>query len=545
MFGNMKVATRLYMGFGVVVFLLLLVSILSLSRIDGLNSVMRDIIDDRVPQSLAAEELKTNATDTGRQLRAFLMAASDAQAQVAKKKVTENIAQDSDAFANIDKKINTDMGRKLFKEMTGKREVLLPIYDQVFVLAAQDKEKAVAYLNSAAASANRDYMNSLKDFSEFNKEFMHKAEEQAASDVTRAFSMVLTLATVAVVLAAILAFVIARGLTRLLGGEPAYASQLVGKIANGDLTIKVVTHAGDKSSMLFAIKQMADKLVHVIGEVRATSAALASASEQVAASSHVLSENATEQAASVEETSASLEEISATVAQNTENAKVTDGIASKSSGDARESGEAVSETVKAMKLIANKIGIIDDIAYQTNLLALNAAIEAARAGEHGKGFAVVAAEVRKLAERSQVAAQEISALASNSVGVAERAGHLLGDLLPSINRTADLVQEIAAASREQNGGLDQINSAIMQLTQTTQANASASEQLSSTAEEMSAHAEQLQEMMNFFKTEESSSAAQGFSRPAQTPRPGSSRSAASVAKFSPATDLDEAAFVRF
>ena len=191
--------------------------------------------------------------------------------------------------------------------------------------------------------------------------------------------------------------------------------------------------------------------------------------------------------------------ICASISQNTENAKVTDGMAAKAAKEAAEGGEAVNSTVVAMKQIADKIGIIDDIAYQTNLLALNAAIVAARAGEHGKGFAVVAAEVRKLAERSQVAAQEIGELAGSSVKMAEKAGKLLDEMVPSIKKTSDLVQEIAAASQEQTAGVGQINGAMGQLNQATQQNASASEELAATAEEMGGQAGQLQDLMSFFR----------------------------------------------
>jgi methyl-accepting chemotaxis protein len=203
--------------------------------------------------------------------------------------------------------------------------------------------------------------------------------------------------------------------------------------------------------------------------------------------------------------------MSASIAQNTENAKVTDGMASRAAG---EGGKAVADTVRAMKAIAEKIGIIDDIAYQTNLLALNAAIEAARAGDHGKGFAVVAAEVRKLAERSQVAAREIGEVASSSVDLAERAGKLLDEIVPSIAKTAELVQEITAASQEQAGGAAQINTAMTQLNQTTQQNASSSGELSATAEEMSAQAENLQQLMAYFKVAGGEHAAAARTAPA-------------------------------
>jgi methyl-accepting chemotaxis protein len=264
--------------------------------------------------------------------------------------------------------------------------------------------------------------------------------------------------------------------------------------------------------MLAAIKDMSEKLAFIITDVRTAADALSSASEEVSATAQSLSQASTEQAASVEETASSVEEVSASVeqtsasiAQNSENAKITDGMAGKAANEAHEGGQAVKDTVMAMRTIAEKIGIIDDIAYQTNLLALNAAIEAGRAGEHGKGFAVVAIEVRKLAERSQIAAQEISEVAKSSVVLAERAGGLLDNIVPSIRKTSDLVQEIAAASSEQRSGagqisssMEQISAAMGQLNQITQQNASASEELAATAEEMSGQAEQLQKLMQFF-----------------------------------------------
>ena len=305
------------------------------------------------------------------------------------------------------------------------------------------------------------------------------------------------LAALAVLIA--IGVLIIRSVLRQLGGEPDYVSTIVRKVAAGDLTVNIDTRSGDSTSMLASIRDMVATLADIITQVRSAADGLAAASEQVSSSASTLSQSATEQAAGVEQTSASTEELSATVTQNAENARITEDMATKSANEAQEGGGAVSETVEAMTQIAAKIGIIDDIAYQTNLLALNAAIEAARAGEHGRGFAVVAAEVRKLAERSQVAALEISGLAGNSVSRAQRAGTLLQSIVPSIRKTADLVQEIAAASGEQQGGLAQINSAISQLAQVTQTNAAASEELSATSEEMSAQAAQLQGLMQFFQ----------------------------------------------
>ena len=270
-------------------------------------------------------------------------------------------------------------------------------------------------------------------------------------------------------------------------------------MASGDLTQRITRNAeGVFDQVKNDANSTCEKLATVIEEVRSAADALTGAANQVSATAQSLSQSASEQASSVEETTGSIDLMSASISQNSDNAKVTDSMATKASREAGEGGQAVTQTVLAMKQIAQKISIVDDIAYQTNLLALNAAIEAARAGEHGKGFAVVAAEVRKLAERSQEAAKEIGDLAGNSVSTAERAGKLLDEIVPSIQKTSELVQEIAAASQEQSQSVAQIGGAMGQLSKATQQNASASEELAATSEELSGQAGQLQQSVAFF-----------------------------------------------
>ena len=299
----------------------------------------------------------------------------------------------------------------------------------------------------------------------------------------------------------------------------------------GDFTQRIALDgkAEFHANLCGKFNQLIETISGTIAEVRSAASQLSSASEQVSQTSQSLAHSASQQAASVEETTASLHEISASVKQNAESATVTDGIATQAASEAMEGGQAVSQTVDAMKSIATKISIIDDIAYQTNLLALNAAIEAARAGEHGKGFAVVAAEVRKLAERSQTAAREIGQLAGDSVHLAERAGHLLGRMVPSIHKTSELVQEIAAASGEQSDGVNQITGAMNHLNTATQQTAASSEELSGTADELSSHAQRLQSLMAGFRL--SGDGGAGAGTPTRPTSAHPARSAAPALRF--------------
>jgi methyl-accepting chemotaxis protein len=381
----------------------------------------------------------------------------------------------------------------------------------------------------------------------------HTTESQNAGDVAAAQSkrVIQVISWTAFALMVLFAFLITRGITRRLNAAVVIADRLAegdldvhvvadstdetGKllesmqrmvvalrdmvdtarvIADGDLSVKV-TPRSEKDALGNALEMMVAKLAQVISEVRSAADALTAASTQVSGASQTLSQGTSEQAAAVEETTSSLEEMSASITQNADNSSTMEKMAVKGARDAGESGQAVTDTVEAMKAIAGKITIIEEIAYQTNLLALNAAIEAARAGDHGRGFAVVATEVRKLAERSQEASREISERASSSVRIAERSGQLLADLVPSIRKTADLVQEVSAASNEQASGVTQINKALASVDQVTQRAAAAAEELASTAEEVAAQAEALQQLISFFKFGRSAHAP--AARPATAP----------------------------
>ncbi len=547
MFGNMKVATRLALGFGIVLALLIAQSVQSLQNMAAMNEQTRKMTESIYPKVQMTNEISQNALDAGRQLRSALLASTEAEAEEYRQRVVNLRTTNAGIYERLDKFINTDKGREMYNDAIEKRKIVSARYETLFQLMKTDHAKAVDYLNHEFITANTAQLAAVRELAKFQSTLMKDAAAASAENYKSSRQLIITLSAGAALVALVVAFLITRNLLKTLGGEPSYAAAVLTDVANGNLAIDVDVKKGDTTSMMAAVKQMVERLAHIVGEVNSAADALGSASEEVNATAQSLSQSSSEQAAGVEETSASIEQMTASISQNTENARVTDGMAGKAAREAAEGGDAVKATVSAMNQIAQKIGIIDDIAYQTNLLALNAAIEAARAGEHGKGFAVVAAEVRKLAERSQVAAQEISTVATSSVELAERAGKLLDEMVPSIRKTSDLVQEIAAASEEQSSGVGQINAAVSQLSTATQQNASSSEELAATAEELSSQAELLQQTMAFFRLQRD-----GHGPVTAARKPAARRATAQRIAVKPAAqhmamagDIDESDFAKY
>ncbi len=497
MFENMKIGKRLGVGFGIV--LLLTFSITGL----GLNSFYA--MNDKLEQIVTVNNKRVKLAQRG------------AEAIHIISRVTRTITLLDSKESKLEEKKKLEAARAGYKEAmrelteldkTPDGVALIERVKQAIVPAAQANNKALELaLDNKRAEATdvlmkeggpltqkvQEVFDNIVKYQETSTDHRYQ-EAQKAFNSARLYLVVLS--AFALFIGLVTAILMTRGIVRPLND----AVKVANRLAAGDLTVEVnVTGKDETSQMMVAIRNMVEKLKHVVGEVMVSSDNVASGSQELSSTSQLMSEGATDQAASAEEISSSMEEMASSIRQNTDNAIQTEKIAVKSAADAREGGKAVSETVVAMQKIATKISIIEEIARQTNLLALNAAIEAARAGEHGKGFSVVASEVRKLAEKSQFAAGEISTLSISSVSIAEQAGNMLTRLVPDIERTAELVQEITASSKEQDIGAEQINRAIQQLDQVIQQNASASEEMASTSEGLFGQAKELSAAVAFFR----------------------------------------------
>jgi methyl-accepting chemotaxis protein len=493
---DLRIGVRLAIGFGFALVMMAIVAVLGISRMAVLADEVELMTDDRYPKTVWANDMVDSLNLIARaQRNALLVSQAETGKELARVAEARKIIDDR--MGKLDQSILSEAGKEQMRKVKAARAAYVPLQENFLELIQGDLEdEAKVLMLTKLRTAQADYLKAVTELIAFQSKLMTEAGKEATASYKSARVLMIASSLIALTVTLLFALWITRSITRPL----AHASAAAGALAGGDLTVDIEAQSKDETGVLMdAMHRLVTQLNQIIGEVKSASDALGNASGQVSATAQSLSQSSSEQAASVEETTASIEQMTASITQNTENAKVTDRMATTAAEQAQQGGAAVKETVEAMKSIAGKIGIIDDIAYQTNLLALNAAIEAARAGEHGKGFAVVAAEVRKLAERSQVAAQEIGALAGNSVRLAESAGHLLTEMVPSIEKTSELVQEIAAASGEQSDGVAQITGAMNHLSSATQQTASASEELAATAEEMGGQAAQLQELMEFFK----------------------------------------------
>ncbi len=535
----MRATIKLKLGvtFTILVLLFLAVVAMSISKLNTMNEAISDVIAGPAKRLSITQQIDTDQSQILADQQSLILNSDATVMKGYYDKVVRREAEMEQLMADGRRRA-TERGKPLWDDLHAKWTALKPTFDHIRDLGYANKNEEAAQLsNTEQAKLMDDFMTSITNLSDLQRTMMKEADQGTDELYVQSREIMLVAGLLALVIATGSAFYISRLVTRGLNivstaieavaigdldqdlavrsndeirdlvetvnrmtANLRQSAQLADAIAGGDLTVQHKP-LSDKDKLGQALVAMVERLRNVVGDATAAAQNVAAGSQQLSSSSEQVSQGATEQAAAAEEASASMEQMAANIKQNADNATQTEKIARQSSQDAEVSGAAVQQAVTAMRTIAEKIGIVQEIARQTDLLALNAAVEAARAGEHGKGFAVVAAEVRKLAERSQTAAAEISGMSSETVTAATQAGEMLVKLVPDIRRTAELVAEISAACREQDIGASQINEAIQQLDTVTQQNASASDQISATSEQLAGQAEELQESIAFFRTE--------------------------------------------
>ena len=516
---NMKIGTRLALGFGALLVILVAMAVVAINRLAVVNAASTDMAENRIPKLLQVQEIQDQVNIIARSSRNTLLLKNKDDVKKEMQRTHEARKVIVVTFEKLDKSMVTPKGREQVKAALEKRTSFVAETDKFIKLVDDGKQaEAQDQLMGELRKTQYAYFEQLETFQKYLVDAMNKGNKDADDNYAMARLLLIIMSAVAVVIGIVVALLVTRSITRPLGD----AVKLAETVASGDLTHRIEVDSKDETGQLLqALRNMNDSLVNIVSQVRVGTDTIATASAQIAAGNQDLSSRTEEQASSLEETASSMEELTSTVRQNGDNANQANQLAISASDIAVRGGAVVSEVVQTMgeinessKKMADIIGVIDGIAFQTNILALNAAVEAARAGEQGRGFAVVATEVRSLAQRSASAAREIKSLIDDSVSKIEAgsrlvnsAGETMTEVVGSIRRVTDIMGEITAATREQVDGIEQVNQAVIQMDQVTQQNAALVEEAAAAAESMQDQAAKLVQVVSVFNTGHAASAA--------------------------------------